>query len=324
MIDVTALGEALIDMTPIKLEDGTEAFMPNVGGAPMNVLAMLSKLNKKTAFIGKVGLDTFGAQIKQTAEAAGIDTTGLVQSPDFNTTLAFVHPNDAGDRSFTFYRKGCADVNLREAEINLRLIDECRIFHFGSLSLTDEPARSATIAAVEYAKAQGKLISYDPNYRPLLWSSENNAKEQMLSLIQFVDLIKVSEEELALMTGESDIELGAEGLLSLGPALVLVTMGEKGSYFRNSSGSGFVPTASVLPVDTTGCGDAFLGAFLSQLISNGISKDTLKSVSSEQLKSMLFYANCAGTLTALKRGAIPALPEAHEIKQLMGSLSSDT
>lgn len=324
MIDVTALGEALIDMTTIKQEDGTEAFMPNVGGAPLNVLAMLSKLNKKTAFIGKVGLDTFGAQIKQTAEAAGIDTTGLVQSPDFNTTLAFVHPNDAGDRSFTFYRKGCADVNLREAEINLRLIDECRIFHFGSLSLTDEPARSATIAAVEYAKAQGKLISYDPNYRPLLWSSENNAKEQMLSLIQFVDLIKVSEEELALMTGESDIELGAERLLSLGPALVLVTMGEKGSFFKNSAGSGFVPTTSIIPIDTTGCGDAFLGAFLSKLLSDGVNKSDLKTLTSKDLKPMLAYANSAGTLTALKKGAIPALPEKQDILKLVVSMSYDS
>lgn len=316
MIDVTALGEALMDLTPIKLNEGTTALVPHPGGAPMNVLAMLAKLGHDTAFIGKVGQDSFGSQLKASAEASGINTRGLILSLDFNTSLAIVHLTAEGDRSFSFYRTGCADVNLLLEDVDFELIDDCRIFHFGSLSLTNEPVRTVTKQAVHYAREHHKIISYDPNYRPLLWKSESSAKTEMLSLLPLVNLLKVSEEELTLLTEETAVEAGAVALLNMGPELVLVTLGEAGAYFKNALGSGFIPTVAISAVDTTGCGDAFLGAFLSKFI---VQQTPLKDLTPEIIRPMLIYANCAGALTALKPGAIPALPSEPEIRLMTQS-----
>lgn len=228
MFDVTALGEVLIDFTPNgKNQQGIAVFAENPGGAPANVLAMNARLGGKTALIGKVGADAFGMFLRETMVANGIDDSGLVTDQKVPTTLAFVHLNGDGDRSFTFYRNPGADMMLTSEEVKQELIRGCKIFHFGSVSLTDDPVRTATLEAVRYAKQCGKLISFDPNFRPFLWNDEDQAREQIKNGVQISDLLKVSEEEMTLITGETDIASGSEKLLVMGPSLVLVTIGKR-------------------------------------------------------------------------------------------------
>lgn len=226
MFDIVALGESLIDFTPSgENSQGMALFARNPGGAPANVLAMAAKLGGKTAFIGKVGDDAFGAFLKKTMEDAGVDVRGLRMTREYPTTLAFVQLTPEGDRSFTFYRKPGADVMLAPAEVDRALLRDCRIFHFGSVSLTDEPCRTATLEAAREAKAAGAMISYDPNYRPFLWDSAERAREALLAALPLADIVKVSEEEMELLTGEVQLEAGADALASRGAALVLVTLG---------------------------------------------------------------------------------------------------
>lgn len=310
MIDVVSLGEILIDFTPSGVnEQGIALFARNPGGAPANVLAMNSKLGGSSAFLGKVGKDAFGAYLRKTLENSGIDTSGLVEDNEIPTTLAFVQLDESGDRSFTFYRKPGADMRLTTAEIRTELIDKCRVFHYGSVSLTDEPCRSAAFEAAAYAKEKGKLISFDPNYRPALWDSENAAREQISRGISSADILKVSEEEMYLITGESNLEAGSKKLIDMGPALVLVSLGAKGAYYRNEACSGILPTYDVKTIDTTGAGDAFVGAMLWQL----------KDITPEEIRHMdpteeVDFANAAGSLTTTRGGAIPALPTLKEIQ----------
>ena len=206
MIDVVALGECLIDFTPNgENTQGIALFARNPGGAPANVLAMNACLGGKTAFIGKVGKDGFGDFLRQTLIDSGIDVSGLAVDEKVPTTLAFVQLDANGDRSFTFYRSPGADVMLTEAEVNTALIDDCTVFHFGSVSMTAEPCRTATLAAARYARQRGKLVSFDPNYRPLLWESTAEAVRQMQAGVELADLLKVSEEEMQLITGETDL-----------------------------------------------------------------------------------------------------------------------
>lgn len=310
MYYATALGESLIDFTPFDVE-GKRGFIPNPGGAPVNLLAMLGKLGMATAFIGKVGNDAFGTFLKSDMEQSGIDTKGLLLSPRFNTTLAFVHLDARGDRSFSFYRKGCADTMLEPSEIDLDLINSSRIFHFGSLSLTDEPVKSAVKRAVAYARSLHKIISYDPNYRPRLWGSEAEAKREITSMIPSADILKVSEEEMQLITGETDIERGAEYLRHLGPKIVLVTRGEHGSYFLCAATHFFTPAVRVEVVDTVGSGDAFLGSFLYGMKEH-LTVDWSQVPASEYMRIVKF-ANLAGSMTAERRGAIPAMPSLSEL-----------
>lgn len=310
MIDIVALGEILIDFTPSgENEQGIALFARNPGGAPANVLAMNTKLGGSSAFIGKVGKDVFGSYLRSMLVSSGIDDSGLVTDPAIPTTLAFVQLDEKGDRSFSFYRKPGADMMLTSVEIGLELIDQCRIFHFGSVSLTDEPCRSATFAAAAYARQQGKCVSFDPNYRPLLWESEADAKEQMRKGVSMADILKVSEEELTLITGQTDFEPGAQQLLEMGPSLVLVSLGAKGAYYRSRSGAVWLPTYDVKTIDTTGAGDAFVGAILWQL------KDlTLEEIGSMDLAGIVDFANAAGSMTTTRSGAIPALPTLQEIQ----------
>lgn len=266
MFDIVALGESLIDFTPSgENSQGMALFARNPGGAPANVLAMAAKLGGKTAFIGKVGDDAFGAFLKKTMEDAGVDVRGLRMTREYPTTLAFVQLTPEGDRSFTFYRKPGADVMLAPAEVDRALLRDCRIFHFGSVSLTDEPCRTATLEAAWEAKAAGAMISYDPNYRPFLWDSAERAREALLAALPLADIVKVSEEEMELLTGEVQLAAGADALASRGAALVLVTLGPRGAYYRAAAGRGLLPACEVDTVDTTGAGDAFLGALLSCL-----------------------------------------------------------
>lgn len=312
--DVLAVGEILIDFTPGgKNADGAELFARNPGGAPANVLAMHAKLGGRTAFVGKVGADGFGSFLRSVLEGQGIDTAGLAVDPEIPTTLAFVHLDEKGDRSFSFCRKPGADIMLRAEEIPVGHIEKCGIFHFGSVSLTDEPARGAVLGAAQRAKNMGKLVSFDPNYRPALWKCEEDAKKQMLAGTRLCDVLKVSGEEMTLLTGETGLSAGAEKLLSLGPKLVLVSLGADGAYFKTAAACGRLHAYDVHTVDTTGAGDAFLGAILYRL--RGKSADELGSMSVNELCDIVSYGNAAGSLTTTRGGAIPALPTHEEIEQ---------
>ncbi|NBK21379.1 MAG: carbohydrate kinase [Spirochaetia bacterium] len=314
MFDITALGELLIDFAPLgTTEGGVPAFGANPGGAPANLLAMASRLGRKTAFMGKVGDDAFGESLKQTLETYSIDTSALVLDKAFPTTLAFIHYDRGGNRSFSFYRHLGADTQLRADELRQEVIERCSLFHFGSLSLTDEPSRSATYEAVELAKKSGKLVSYDPNYRPLLWKSEKLALEQMSKAIAYAHIMKVSDEELGLLTGTNDIATGAKMVLAMGPVLLFVTAGPKGAYYFTDKHKGFIRAYKVRTIDTTGAGDAFFGAALSMLCS--LTVETIKALRPEQLDHILAFANAAGSLTTTKKGAIPAQPTRDEILQ---------
>jgi fructokinase len=310
--DVTALGELLIDFTPSGLNDqGMSLFARNPGGAPANVLAMNNKLGGKTAFIGKVGDDEFGRFLERTLRESGIDTAGLVMDGALNTTLAFVHLTEAGDRSFSFYRREGADIMLTAGEINRELIAAAGIFHFGAVSLTGEPCRGAVYAAAEYAKTQGKIISYDPNYRPLLWHSEAEAKIEMAKPLVLTDILKVSGEEMTLLTGETGLEKGAALLAEKGPAIVLVSLGAKGAFCFCGDGSAILSAYDVKTIDTTGAGDAFLGAVHYRLRSK--TKEQVRGISRGELADIVDFANAAGSLTTTKKGAIPAMPDLAEI-----------
>lgn len=313
MIDVLALGEVLIDFTPAGVNpQGISLFARNPGGAPANVLAMNAKLGGKTAFIGKVGCDAFGSFLRQALEDSNINITGLVTDEKTPTTLAFVHLDSHGDRSFTFYRNPGADIMLNTQELRRDLIDACAIFHFGSLSLTDDPCRTATFEAVAFAKQAGKLISFDPNYRPLLWENTEKARKQMEKGVAMADLLKVSVEEMTLLTGELDVIKGSELLLSQGPSLVLVSMGADGSFYRNGVCFGQLPTYQVKTIDTTGAGDAFVGASHYRL--KGKTSDELRTMPQTELEAVVNFANAAGSLTTTKGGAIPAMPTMEEIE----------
>jgi fructokinase len=313
MIDVTAIGELLIDFTPAGLSaQGRPCYEQNPGGAPANVLACLSKLGHATALIGKVGDDLFGHSLKAELEQVGVSTQGLVLSDTCHTTLAFVHLDAGGDRSFTFYRNPGADVLLETAELSYNLIDDCRIFHFGSVSMTADPSRQATLAAVRYAGKQGKLVSYDPNLRLMLWPGEEQARAAILQAMPLADLVKISEEELLFLTGEQDLGRGSALLLDQYKLqLVLVTLGRHGAYARSSASEAWSPAYDVPTVDTTGAGDAFTGAFLHQLLLDGRPVAELRE---NDLAAFLAFANAAGSLATVRRGAIPALPTLAEIE----------
>ncbi|MDR2868856.1 MAG: carbohydrate kinase [Deferribacteraceae bacterium] len=313
MYDVAALGELLIDFTPSGTNDqGIALFGRNPGGAPANVLAMMRKLgSEQVAFIGKVGSDGFGQFLQKTLTNVGIDVTGLILDPQYLTTLAFVQLSDTGDRSFSFYRREGADLMLRWDEIRKELIDNAKIFHFGSVSLSGEPCRGTVAKTVDYAKSKGKVISYDPNYRPFLWSSEAEAKVEIGKFLTSADILKVSEEEMTLLTGETDLAKGADKLAVQGAAVVLVSLGADGAYYRCADGAGKLSTYDVKTIDTTGAGDAFLGAVLYQLKDK--SRAQLEAITKGELAAIVDFANAAGSLTTTKKGAIPALPSLAEI-----------
>ena len=310
MFDLVSLGEILIDFTPSGVnEHGIPLFAQNPGGAPANVLAMNSKLGGSSAFLGKVGADRFGACLEQTLKGYGIDTSGLVVDEEIPTTLAIVHLDETGDRSFTFYRKPGADLRLTWAEVKKDVIDECKIFHFGSVSLTDDPCRTAALEAASYAKSHGKIVSFDPNYRPVLWKDPRSAHQWIAQGVSLADILKVSEEEMLLMTNQSDPALGSQILLEQGPKAVFVTLGEQGSYYHSRSCHGLCPAARVNTIDTTGAGEAFIGPKQRQ-----IREMTHEEIAAMDLHEIVSFANAAGTLTTTRSGAIPALPSLEEIQ----------
>ncbi len=317
MNDVIALGELLIDFTPIKSKDGKEAFEVNPGGAPANVLACLAKLGRKTAFIGKVGNDHFGKFLFNYLKEKNIDVSSLKFTDDANTTLAFVHLDKKGERSFSFYRKPGADITLSKKDIDFKMIKEAKIFHFGSLSLTDEPARTATLDAANYAKRESLIISYDPNYRKPLWKNIDEAKKFISLGLKYTDIIKISFEELELITSKKDLSAGTSKLYDMGILVIFVTLGEKGAYYKYKGGNGLLKTYKVKAIDTTGAGDAFMGAILYKL--TGKSLDEINNFQKNQFEEIVNFANATGALTTTKKGAIPAMPGLKEINDCIKS-----
>lgn len=313
--DVTALGELLIDFTENGVSAGGNKLLEaNPGGAPCNVLAMLQKLGKRTAFIGKVGQDAFGDLLENTLREAGIGTQGLKRDSRVHTTLAFVHTLAGGERSFSFYRNPGADMNLRAEEVEDALVSSCRIFHFGSLSMTDEPCREATRMAVSRAKQAGALISFDPNLRESLWDSLDHAKEQIAWGLSQCDLLKISDNELAFMTGTEDFDEGAARLLRQCPQIQLlnVTAGEEGSMAYYGGQRCHVPVWRVPAVEKTGAGDTFCACVLNYVLEHG-----LQGLSPEDLREMLAFANAAAALIIQRKGALKMMPAREEICQLL-------
>lgn len=316
MYDIVAVGESLIDFTPSGTDDmGMLRFVRNPGGAPSNVLAMFTKLGGTTAFIGKVGNDEFGRFLVDNMKETGIDVSSVAVSEDIPTTLAIVQLTQKGDRSFSFYRKPGADIMLSADDLNKEMLSHCAVFHFGSVSLSDEPSKSTTLIAAAIAKESGAIISYDPNYRPLLWKNESNAKEVMHVALKFADIIKVSYEEMVLLTGSNNLKTGAAKLAQYGAILVIVTMGNNGAYYYTKTSYGISNTYDVKTVDTTGAGDAFFGAVLWKL--KGQTLDEISNIDADEWNHIIDFANAAGSLTTTKKGAIPAMPNIAEIEDCM-------
>ena len=307
MYDVTALGELLIDFASQSVDQaGYPTMAANPGGAPCNFLAALNACGKKTAFLGKVGDDAFGHLLLGTLKEAGIETKGIVVDPVVFTTLAFVTFDDKGDRSFSFARKPGADTQLRWEEVDKSLIDDAKVFHFGTLSLTDEPARSTTQKAVAYAKEQGKLITYDPNLRKPLWKSEDEAKAQILWGLHQADVVKISDEEVEFLWNCTPEE-GAEKLLNeYGVGLSMVTLGPDGAYLKTAKASCRIPGIKVSPIDTTGAGDIFGGSAVSRLLD--LNKP-VADLTAEDLAYIGKFAVTAASLSTEHLGGIPSIQD---------------
>ncbi|MDD7389282.1 MAG: carbohydrate kinase [Lachnospiraceae bacterium] len=313
--DVTALGELLIDFTENgKSVQGNSLFEANPGGAPCNVLAMLTKLGYKTAFIGKVGNDFFGKQLKAALEETGIDSAWLQMDDEVHTTLALVHTFEDGDRDFSFYRNPGADMMLTEDEIPEELIENSKLFHFGTLSMTHEGVRAATKKAIRLAEEAGALISFDPNLRPPLWNSLDDAREQVLYGLGHCQILKISDNEIQWLTGKDDYTEGVQWILERYEIpLILVSMGKEGSraYYKGL----IVETAPFLQentIETTGAGDTFCACVLHYVCEHGLS-----DLTEDNLKEMLVFANAAASLITTRKGALRVMPERKEIEQLV-------
>ena len=313
MIDVVALGELLIDFTCIGTDaDGYPTMAAHPGGAPANFLAALTKFGARTALLGKVGTDAFGRMLTSTLEKNGIETSGLIAAEDVFTTLAFVTLDETGNREFSFSRKPGADTCLTFEELNLSLIDEARVFHFGTLSLTDEPARTTTQKALAYARSKGKLITYDPNLRKPLWKDLKTAKEQLLWGLTQADVVKISDEEVEFLFGLG-VQEGAEHMLRTFPnlKLVFVTCGPDGSWFQNRQARGMVPSLKNIRVtDTTGAGDIFGGSAVWKLLQTGKNPENLTEA---ELREIVTFACASAGLSTTRPGGISSVPDLADV-----------
>lgn len=313
--DVIALGELLIDFTDSGTSSqGNPVFEANPGGAPCNVLAILNRLGHKTAFIGKVGNDIFGHRLKKVLEELAIDTTQLKLSEDVRTTLAFVQNDETGDRDFSFYRNPGADMMLSEDEIDEEFIKQGRIFHFGTLSMTHEGVRNATKKALQIAKDNGLLISFDPNLREPLWDSLETAKEQVDYGMKYCDILKISDNEIQWFTGKEDYDEGIQYLQdTYHIPLILLSLGKEGSRaYCNGQMVEVKPFLQENTIETTGAGDTFGGSCLHYLLEHEIS-----SLDGEQLKEMLTFSNAAASIITTRKGALRVMPTREEITNLI-------
>ena len=320
MYDVVALGELLVDFTPCGVSaQELPVYQANPGGAPCNVLSMLSRLGRRTAFIGKVGHDMFGKMLRRTLQEEGIDDSGLVSSREVNTTLAFVQIDEHGDRDFSFYRNPSADLFLDEAQITpdifAALVENTRVFHFGTISMTHGDVRRATRHAVSHAREKGALVSFDPNLRPPLWPSLELAREQMRYGCGACSVMKIEVEELLFLTGCSSMKEGLDALKrEFGNLrLILVTGGREGSWASYGDTLVYQPTfLKVNTIDTTGAGDAFFGSCLDWILETG-----LENLTEGQLADMLLFANAAASIVTTRKGAIRSMPNRVEVLALM-------
>ena len=315
MFDVVALGELLIDFAARSTDaNGYPTLAANPGGAPGNFLAALNAYGKKTAFLGKVGNDVFGHLLLRTLNDAGIETKGIVVDNSVFTTLAFVTFDESGDRSFSFARKPGADTQLTWEEMDKSLIDDARVFHFGTLSLTDEPVRSATQKAVAYAKAQGKLITCDPNLRKPLWASEDAAREQMLWSLRQADVVKISDNEVEFLWNCTPEE-GADKLLKeFGVSLAMVTLGPDGCLLKTTNAAFRAACPKVHPVDTTGAGDIFGGSAVARLLEL---EKPISELTEADLAYIGRFAAAAASLSTEAVGGIPSIPQKHAVLKAM-------
>ena len=304
----------MIDLTQTGVSaQGIPQYTAFPGGAPANVAVAAAKLGAKTAFIGKVGNDAFGRLLLDTVRQNGVNADGMVVSDTANTTLAVVSLQESGERSFAFYRKGFADTLLSEDEIDDNMLKNTRILHFGSVSLTDEPSRSATLSAARRAKEYGAAVTYDPNYRASLWEDEAMAVQKMKEPLGMADILKISDEELPLLTGTDDGEAGTKQLAdTYGIPLILLTLGAKGAYYRFGDITGHCDGVRVKVADTNGAGDTFFGAFLSAMARLG--KYNPSQLSEDEIKDLVEFSNKSAAITASRSGAIPAMPSLSEVK----------
>ena len=310
MRDITAIGEILIDLTQTgKNGAGVPTFAANPGGAPANVAVAAARLGCSTAFIGKVGADSLGGYLRQVLEENGVDHSGL-QVGESATTMAIVSIDETGERSFRFLRG--ADCEMVPEDVDEKMAQNSRILHFGSVSLTQGIARSATIFTARAAHRAGMLVSYDPNYRPALWRTKRDALEWMSLPLPLVDIIKLSEEELPLLTGSEDLEEGSRALEEEGIRLVMITLGAKGAFCRWQGESFTVPSVPAKVADTNGAGDTFMGAVLSRLCRR--EEKPLENLERGELEEILAFANRAASITCSRSGAIPAMPTLAEVE----------
>ncbi|MFR6024277.1 MAG: carbohydrate kinase family protein [Oscillospiraceae bacterium] len=310
---ITAIGELLIDLTHAGFDpQGVELFAANPGGAPANVAAACAKLGAESAFIGRVGKDAFGESAVRLLRSCGVDTSGVSFDVNAPTTLAVVSLDGQGERSFQFYRDMGADTRLAREHVPDGMIASSRVLHFGSLSLTHEPCRSALLHALDVAEANGVLRSYDANYRASLWHGEGEAVEAMRYLLHRADIVKLSAEELALLAGgEGGIEAAARRVLECGCALLFVTCGAEGAYWAGANSFGFTPAEKIAAVDTNGAGDSFMGAALTRLA--GVSRRELRALGDGFLREVTAFASRAAAITCTRYGTIPALPASDEL-----------
>ncbi|MDO5545995.1 MAG: carbohydrate kinase [Eubacteriales bacterium] len=314
--DVVALGELLIDLTQNGSSgQGNPMLEANPGGAPCNVLALLTRLGHKTAFIGKVGRDGFGNQLRDALAETGISAEGLCWDSDVHTTLAVVHTLPGGDRDFSFYRNPGADMRLRAEEVDMELVRKAKIFHFGTLSMTDEPVRGATYGAISQAEQAGVLRSFDPNLRPPLWRTLEDAREQVLYGLAHCDILKISDNEIQWLTGLEDFDAGIRWIQERFPAirLILLSMGKDGSRAYSGETAAEVPAFTcVNAIETTGAGDTFFGGILHHVLMWG-----LRAYTQAELTEMLTFANAAAAIITTKKGALRVMPSEAEIRGLM-------
>lgn len=311
MYDIVSLGELLIDFTPAgKSEMGNSLYECNPGGGVANFAVAAARLGSKVCFIGQVGQDQFGQYLKESLASYGVDISGLIMTDAYMTTLAFVHLFDDGDRDFTFYRKNGADAFISKDAVRYELIDNAKAMHFSALSMVNDICKEATLAAVEYARSKGVMVTYDPNWRPSLWEDADSCKVGMQLGLDYADVVKVSEEEARLLTDLRDEVAGAKAILARGARLVVLTLGDKGCYYVCQKGEGPIEPFRVKAVDATGAGDACFGATVSRLVSQGID---LGDIDIDKLESILRFANAAAALSVTRRGGMPAMPTPEQV-----------
>lgn len=308
MYDVVALGELLIDFMPL----GNRSYQANPGGAPANVLAAVANLGFKTSFLGMVGEDDFGHMLKADLDHFGIDTGGLCFTQNATTTMAFVHLDSEGDRSFTFVRKPGADMLFSSGDVDFTHIVRSKVFHFGSVSMSGETCCEATLKAAAFAQERGITVSFDPNLRPLLWPSTEYANKTIPQAFKYADIVKLTQEELEFFTGETDMQAGATQLHVLGAKLVFVTMGPRGCFYSSQQVCGHMPTYLLPVVDTTGAGDAFMGGVLARMLELGLPLNKLAE--KDNLLKLTEFGNAVGALATTKRGGMFAMPHRAQVE----------